>query len=223
MRRVEFDLFTDTGEPRISRNGPSLRRCPKGYAYAKFNGRKINFGRFDDPDAQGRFDSLRARWLLNDRELPGDGSLEQTTAYSVQELCDGFLGHLHKRHDKQWLKNNLSRVEQALKPLRALFGAEEAAAFSPKRLTSVRDWMIESDKLCRSEINSRVRLIRRAFKWAVAEEKVPPSVAHGIEAVEHLKRGDFGTREGREVRPVDRSTVDATLPHLSKPVALSWI
>jgi len=46
----------------MSRNRPSLRDCPKGYASAKFNGRKINFGRFDDPDAQGRFDSFRACW-----------------------------------------------------------------------------------------------------------------------------------------------------------------
>ena len=33
----------------MSNDGPRLRRCPRGYAYAKFNGRKMHFGRYEDP------------------------------------------------------------------------------------------------------------------------------------------------------------------------------
>ena len=137
----------------------------------------------------------------------------------IAQLCDDYVAHLRRRHDEKWIANNLGRVELALGPLRELFGPEEASKFSPKRLVAVRDRMIDSGKLCRREINSRVRSIRRAFGWAVADEKVPPSIAHGLDQVEALKEGDYGTREGREVRPVARDVVDATLPHLPKPVA----
>ena len=56
----------------MSNQGPRLLRTKDGYAYAKFNGRKINFGRHDDPDARPRFDAFKARWLLNGRELTDD-------------------------------------------------------------------------------------------------------------------------------------------------------
>ena len=137
----------------------------------------------------------------------------------MNQLCDEYLVHLRRRHDHEWQANNLGRIEQGLKPLRELHGPDDAAAFGPLKLEAVRERMIESGRLCRPEINSRVQTIRRAFKWGVARERLPRDLAHALEAVEHLKKGDFGTREGREVRPVDRATVDATLPHLPRPVA----
>ena len=59
--------------------------------------------------------------------------------------------------------------------------------------------MIESD-LCRSEVNKRVRRIIRAFKWAVGEEMVTPSVHHGLKAVHGLRRGRDDVRESEPVR-----------------------
>jgi hypothetical protein len=63
--------------------------------------------------------------------------------------------------------------------------------------------MIDSG-FCRSEINKRVRHILRAFKWAVADEMVPASVHHGLQAVSGLR-----VRENEPVRPVPDAFVDA--------------
>jgi len=51
--------------------------------------------------------------------------------------------------------------------------------------------------------------VKRMVKWGVAEELVPPSVFHGLLAVEGLRRGRSGAREHEPVRPVADADVDA--------------
>ena len=103
----------------MSLDGPRLRRCPKGYAFSKFNGRKMHFGRFDDPQARVRFSALKARWEANDRELTDEmlPPRARPGAVTVEQLCDDYLGHLREKHDDRWLKNNLAKVELSLRPL----------------------------------------------------------------------------------------------------------
>lgn len=43
--------------------------------------------------------------------------------------------------------------------------------------------------ICRKEINRRIELIKREFKWAVSEELVPPSVYQALMTVRGLRRG----------------------------------
>jgi integrase len=71
----------------------------------------------------------------------------------------------------------------------------------------------------RNYVNSQVNRIKRMFKWAVAEELVPPAVSHGLSAVAGLRLGRCGARETSPVLPVEDSVVDKTLPHLSSVVA----
>ena len=206
----------------MSEQGPRLLRTKGGYAYAKFNGRKINFGRHDDPDARPRFDAFKARWLLNGRELTDDMLPDRAVrrdAITVDQLAVMFLAHLRERYDADWQRCNYGRIEHSLKPMRSLYGPDPAESFTPKRLQSVRRHMIDGGKLSRREINRRVLEIRRCFKWAVAEELVPGDRAHALAAIEGLRPGEYGARETEKVRPVDREVVDATMPYLTKPLA----
>ncbi|MCB9869353.1 MAG: site-specific integrase [Planctomycetes bacterium] len=82
--------------------------------------------------------------------------------------------------------------------------------------------MIATDRLCRAEVNERMQTLRRCFRWAVAEEQFPPSVIHGLAAVGHLRRGEYGVREGRVREPVAEDVVAATLEHLH-PVAAALV
>jgi integrase len=70
----------------------------------------------------------------------------------------------------------------------------------------------------RKLINAAVGCIRRMFKWGVAEEMIPPSVYHGLLAVEGLKKGRCRAREMKPVRPVAEEHVEAVLPLLMAPV-----
>ena len=76
----------------------------------------------------------------------------------------------------------------------------------------------DTPTLCRNEVNKRVRHIMRAFKWAVGEEIIPPSVHHGLKAVAGLRRGRSKARESEKVKPVDNTLVDAIKPYVSRQV-----
>jgi integrase len=70
----------------------------------------------------------------------------------------------------------------------------------------------------RRHVNSCIGCVKRMFKWGVAEELIPPSVYHGLLAVEGLRKGRTGARETRKIRPVAEEHVKAPLPHLTGPV-----
>ena len=108
-------------------------------------------------------------------------------------------------------------IRLALRPLRQLYGHTLAREFGPLRLKTVRQAFIDSG-LCRSEVNKRVRHVLRAFKWAVGDEMVPPSVHHGLKAVQGLRRGRADVRESEPIRPVPDAFVDAIAPHVSRQV-----
>jgi len=73
--------------------------------------------------------------------------------------------------------------------------------------------------VCRKEINRRIDLIKRTFKWAVSEELVPASVFQALATVRGLRRGHPGTNERPKVRPVPPQHVEAVLPFLCPQVA----
>jgi integrase len=77
--------------------------------------------------------------------------------------------------------------------------------------SGVRGW-------ARGLVNSAIGCVKRAFKWGVAEEIIPASVYHGLQAVDGLRAGRSEARETRKVRPVADADVDAVLPFLTPPV-----
>jgi integrase len=101
----------------------------------------------------------------------------------------------------------LESMREALRALRQLYGHMPAADFGPKGLQALRQHLVEKG-LCRNVVNHRVSRIKRMFKWAVAEQLVPPSVHHGLQA-----------RETEPVRPVPDQWIEALLPFLTPIVA----
>lgn len=200
---------------------PTLRlHRQSGRCYATFNGQKHWFGSEDDPQTAVRFDTHLARWLANGRRP--EESRDQLAGLTVSSVAARYLRHLEEMHDERWHQNNGARVRLSLKPLLELFGTELAAEFRPKRLKAVRHAMINTDRLCRSEINARVQILRKVFRWAASEELIPASVSHGLDAVEHLQRGQYGVKEGRTRTAVPEDVVFATIEYLH-PVAAALV
>jgi len=112
----------------------------------------------------------------------------------------------------------LECMREAIWPLRQLYGTTKAADFGPKALKAVRQHMIDEQDLCRNVVNHRISRIKRVFKWAVAEELVPPSTHHGLQAVTGLRYGRTEARETDPVQPVDDRYVHAVLPFLTPHV-----
>lgn len=61
--------------------------------------------------------------------------------------------------------------------------------------------------------------LKHVFKWATAQELVPPSVHHGLRAVRGLEEGRSDARETEPVQSVAVEHVRAVLPHVSSVVA----
>ena len=56
------------------------------------------------------------------------------------------------------------------------------------------------------------------FKWAVANELIPPPVYQGLMAVSGLRKGRSEAKESEPVRPVSQTDVDAAVAKLSPTI-----
>jgi integrase len=185
------------------------------------NGRDIYLGRYGTPECQAAYHRVIAEWVARGRLL--QGAVDETTSTGTNDLTINEMLLAYLQHaDTHYLKNGQPTSEPvnirlALRPLRELYGDMLAREFGPRRLKAVRQAMVNSG-LCRNEINKRVRHVLRAFKWAVGEELVPPSVHHGLKAVPGLRRGRADVRESKPVKPVPVAFIDAIRPHVSRQV-----
>lgn len=55
-------------------------------------------------------------------------------------------------------------------------------------------------------VNKRIGIIKQAFKWGVAQEFVPPSVHHELQAVSGLKKGRTEAPDHAPICPSPRPT-----------------
>ena len=81
-------------------------------------------------------------------------------------------------------------------------------------------WENQETRCVATYVNNLMKSVVRMFKWAVTEEKVPPSVPDALTKVAGLRRGrDPRVREPNPVRPVPeehfKPVVDAAASHIA--------
>ncbi len=162
------------------------------------------------------YDRLIAEWLAGDRQplLSADANDGQTVAELLARYWQFARRHYRKAGKPT---NSIHEIRAALRPLRHLYGHTRAAEFGPRALKTVRGQLVDGG-LCRAHVNKRIGIIRRVFKWGVAEELVPPSVLHALQSVAGLQKGRTEAPDHEPVGPVDDAVVDATIPCLTPVV-----
>lgn len=70
----------------------------------------------------------------------------------------------------------------------------------------------------RTYIKRQIARVKQVFKWAAAQELVPPAVYHGLVTVGGLRKGKSGAREAIPVKPVPEVSVLAVKPFVSRQV-----
>ena len=191
-----------------------------GQALVQIEGQRIYLGVYGTKESKEKYRRMLAEWLATRR--PPSQTILSDPVYGgilTNELILTYwrFAETYYSIDGEPTKE-LACMREALRPVRKLYGGSRACDFGPKALKAVRQHMVEQG-LSRGLINHRVSRIKRVFKWAVAEELIPPSVHHALQAVAGLRYGRTEAREAEPVRPVQHKWVEAVLPHLSPQVA----
>ena len=193
---------------------------PKDLGVVRLNGKDLYLGKFDSPESWQKYHQLIAEWHSNGRSSHPPLVRDSKTGFiginCVIEAYLEFAKGYYAKNDAEG--KELKCITYALEPLSELYGLEDANQFGPKSLKCLQQHMI-GKSWSRKLINSRINLVKRCFKWAVAEELVPPSILHGLQAVQGLKFGRTEAKETEPVKPVADEHVDATLPFLTPHVA----
>jgi integrase len=179
----------------------------------------VLLGKYGTKASKDEWQRVVVEWEANNRRLPEAAHVSDLT---ITELADRYWQHVESyyRHADGTPTGEVQAMRYALRPLTHLRGPSPASDFGPAALKSVRDVMVrgyehpkygKQTPACRTQVNARVKRIRRMFRWAVENELVPPSVVHGLSAVAPLKYGRTEAHESKGVGPVARAVVDATL------------
>lgn len=207
--------------PRKRGHVPAYRlHKPSGQARVIVDGEHIYLGQYGSPESRERYSRLIAELATSPSPaLPAANAQACIQDLTVNELILTYWRFAEKYYSQDGEPTKELRcMREALRPVRRLYGSSRAQDFGPRALKSVRKHMVEQG-LTRGLINHRVGRIKRMFKWAVAEELMPASVHHALQAVTGLRYGRTEAREAEPVRPVKDKWVVAVLPYVSPQVA----
>jgi len=197
---------------------PSYRRQRRkngiDLAFVEINGQRYYLGAHGAAASREKYYRLIAEWEASGRAGP-----VRPEEVTVVELANQFV----KWAESYYLKHGKPTAEPgniklAVRPLLKLYGRTNAAAFGPRALKAVRQEMVDEGWV-RKHINRQTDRIKRMFKWAVAEELVPPGVYEGLRAVTGLKYGRCGALDNPPVQPVPEELIEPVKRHVSRQVA----
>ncbi len=207
--------------PRKNGHVPSYRlHKPSGQARVIINREHVYLGKFGSAESRERYARLIAELAAShSKPAATNDPVVSNEPISVNAAVLAYWNFVKAHYVKDGkTTREADNIRDALRPLRQLYGSTPAAEFGPKKLKAVRQKMIENG-LCRRVINNRVGRIKRMFKWAVADELVPSSVYHGLQAVTGLAYGRTAARETEPVKPIPDLYVTVVLPFVSPHVA----
>lgn len=185
---------------------------PTGQAYVRIGGRMHYLGAHGSPESKAAYSRLILEAASSPATVaPSAAPCDQITVVEILAAYQDFAEGYYLKNGKP--TRTLGNIADAVRPLRDLYATLPAVEFGPKKLKAVREAMIQAG-LCRKGINGRVGIIKRIFAWAVAEELIPASVHHGLQALRGLGIGRSEAPESKPVPPVPDEVVEGTLPFL---------
>ena len=206
--------------PRTNRPPSYRRHKARNCAVVTIDGQNRYLGPYGSPESYETYARLIANWKIGGANpQPATGRPGGEPHLSINELILTYWKFAKTYYVKDGEPTKeLACMREALRPLRDLYSHTNAGEFGPKALKAVRQHMMDLG-LCRGVVNHRISRIKRVFKWAVAEEMVPPYIHQGLQAVAGLRFGRTEAREMEPVKPVPEKWVNAVVPYVSPPVA----
>jgi integrase len=207
-------------------NVPSLKlHKGTGQAYVVLDGKRRYLGKHGTPQATSEYIRTIGEWEARERQAAAPSSADLT----VVELTDRFWAHAQKYYAAPGggLANEAKHFKTVCDAMNAMYARTLAKDFGPLAFKAVRHAMLKTtdqrgDKTglrCRRYVNQLAARIRRIYRWAVAEELVPPAALVALQAVPGLKRGRCEAPDTEPVTPVADAIVDETMKYMTPTVA----
>ena len=211
-----------TPMPRRKKNRPPAyppTPHPGGQARIAIDGKSIYLGQHSSAESHKRYAEILAQWAAGRT----DWSQNPPASFTVAELCCRYL-----KHAQEWYTKNGARttrydtIKSALRPLIKMFASEQAARFGPKKLAQYRDELIRLG-LSDETVTTYFKIVRKIWKWAVAEELVGETIYRALTTVP-IAAARLGAKRRPKVKPVSWEIVLATLPRLASAYqAMIWM
>jgi integrase len=179
----------------------------------------VALGAWDTPESKELYHRTIATYLGSDKTLPPQTDSPQTPArtcgLTVAELVEQYADDRSRRPIND---GDGYSLKLALQLLVKHYGLQPADSIGPNALRTLREAMTRAGRhgqgWSRKYITKQIAVIHNVFKWAVGHELISPAVVQAQEALESVRAGTTGFREGRTVKPVPAFLVEATLPFL---------
>lgn len=104
--------------------------------------------------------------------------------------------HARERYQKHGKPTGTAdNIWRVLKPFLLRYGAADSADFGLDELEEYQRELDRAGRLCRKQINARIRIICAAFTWGArhrgesGNRLVPPAIAGELKLIENLRRG----------------------------------
>jgi integrase len=217
------------------KSGQARVRLKNGSRY-----RDVYLGEYGSPESFEKYRHVVADYLGN-----GGQDVVEPESMSPVGPDDWTVAELAVKYDdfasSHYVKNGETtddRYRAAIGPLANLYGSTLAREFGPKKLKSLREFIVRrgnvrtakfdelgnlvtpGEPLGRDYVNNLLKSIVRMFKWGVTEEKVPPSVPDALSKVGGLRKGrERRVREPEPIKPVPEEhfqpVVDVSSPQIA--------
>jgi integrase len=182
-----------------------------------YTGRRRDYycGRWGSPESIEAYARIIRVWesggrRFPDRDDPGIGDPGCTTGEVLLEFWRWAQDY--------YTASEASAFRSVIRLVRDLYASTQACDFSPRRLEMCRDSMIERG-WSRKSINRQVTRVRQIFGYGVRRGLVSVEVHMALKSVPALRRGKSAAREPKPVRPVPETMIEASIVHMSEPVA----
>ncbi len=187
-----------------------------GQALVEIRGQRTYLGKYDSSSSHERYRQIIAE-LMSTTPTAVSTHSKSSAPLLIDELILLYfeLAKSYYVKDGQ-LTNEIVAIRAALRRLRVVYGTTQADDFGPKAFKLVRESLIQ-ERLSRKYINDSMARVTRLFRWAVAEELVPP--AESLSSVPGLRRGRSNAKETVPIGPVSDNVIEATLTFLPEVVA----
>jgi integrase len=141
-----------------------------------------------------------------------------TARMSIAGLVEAYMDHAstyypRSHHHK---RGEYYNIHAALIPFADKHGKEAVEDWTPSHLSAYQDFLAKK-KLSRNYVNTQIKKIKRAFKWAVIKGYASER-ALAILAVESLKAGRSEARETEDKTPVEKRHFDPVVKIAKPPI-----